>query len=186
MQSGAGEVTGSERFVRGNRQPGQFVGADTSDLSTTIFGSMAEGGGGAGGGPLAGLANLGASRDGNSAGNRGGRTTGRGGGGQRRINYSMGLEVGFDYAQPPQTAVSARIEERLAKMTRIRRYGSLRVTMEGRTATIRGAVASAHEREIVGNLVMFEPGVSLVRNELTVGPPASPAEAPQPPAPPNP
>ena len=70
-------------------------------------------------------------------------------------------------------------------MTRIRRYGPLQVTMEGRTATIRGAVASAYEREIVGNLVMFEPGVSQVQNQLTVGPPAAAADAPLPPASPD-
>ena len=52
-QSGAGEVSGGERFVRDSRQPGQFVGADSGD-ATNFFSQL--GGGGFPGGGLEQLA----------------------------------------------------------------------------------------------------------------------------------
>jgi hypothetical protein len=168
MQTGAGELQGSERFIRGNRQPGQFVGADTGDVSSTIFGSMAGSEAGAAGG-LGGLQNL----IGRAAQDRGalGGPTGRFGGRQSQVTPSLGMVVGFDPPRPAATTVSSQIERRLEKMTQIRRFGPLTVTLEARTATIRGAVATEHERALVGHLVMLEPGVSQVRNEVVVGQP---------------
>ena len=167
--SGAGELTGSERFVRGGRQPGQFVGSDTGDMSQTIFGNAA-GGGNAGGPDLSGLANLA-----NRNANRG--RTGGGQSGQNRVSYSTGLKVGFEYRLPTAPALSSRIEERLAKMSLGEDYGPLEVTLEGRTATIRGVVATRRERDLVGHLVRMEPGISTVENEVTL---PSPSDLPVP------
>jgi hypothetical protein len=176
-QSGAGEVTGNERFVRGNRDATQFVGADTRDTSTTIFGNMANGGnaglGGAGGlQGLQGLNNL-VNRNRNAGQNRpGGNQSDRG-----KANYSIGMEVGFDYPAPDGNTLGSRIEERLARMSQIRGVEPLKVDLEGRTATIRGVVATAHGRDLAVRMVLLEPGISEVRNLVTVWEPTPPSSS---------
>ena len=41
QQSNTGQITGAERFVRGNRTAGQFVGTDTAD--TSFVGALSSG-----------------------------------------------------------------------------------------------------------------------------------------------
>ena len=162
-QQDAGQLQGNERFVRGARQPGEFVGSDQRDVSSTIFGSMA----GNNTGGLSGLQNLISARGARNRGNLGGR----GGGRQSQVMPSIGMELGFS---PPNATTATRIteiERRLESMTQIRRLGRLTVTIEDRTATIRGAVATDRDRVLVGHLVKLEPGVSQIRNEIVVGQP---------------
>ncbi|MHB9080346.1 MAG: hypothetical protein ACYC3X_22965 [Pirellulaceae bacterium] len=42
--------------------------------------------------------------------------------------------------------------------------------MEGRTATLRGEVPSAADRDLAELLLTFEPGISTIQNELRVNP----------------
>jgi hypothetical protein len=62
------------------------------------------------------------------------------------------------------------------------------VSVEGATATLRGEVASERDRTLAERLVLFEPGIDSVRNELKVRSPSKgPAEyLPPPPSPTNP
>jgi hypothetical protein len=54
------------------------------------------------------------------------------------------------------------------------------VTMEGDTAVLRGVAASESERLVLEKLVMLEPGVRQVRNEMVVtAPPAAVRSAPE-------
>jgi hypothetical protein len=165
-QADAGQIQGNERFVRGARQPGQFVGADQGDVSSTIFGSMA----GNNNSGLTGLQNLISARNAQNRGNLGSR----GSGGQRQVLPSIGTELGFTPPRPTTANLMSDIERRLESMPQIRRFGPLAVTIEDRTATIRGAVATDRDRVLVGHLVRLEPGVSQVRNELVVGQPPVP------------
>jgi osmotically-inducible protein OsmY len=57
----------------------------------------------------------------------------------------------------------------------------MEVSVQGATATLRGVVASARDREMAELLVRFEPGISTVRNELTVQQ-ARPREEPRSPS----
>jgi len=45
---------------------------------------------------------------------------------------------------------------------------TIEVSPEGHSATLRGAVPSEHDRQTTELLVMFEPGIQMVVNELTV------------------
>lgn len=45
---------------------------------------------------------------------------------------------------------------------------TIEVSQEGHSAILRGAVPSEHDRQTIALLVMFEPGIQKVENELTV------------------
>ena len=55
-------------------------------------------------------------------------------------------------------------------------WGPASVTMEGRTAVLRGKVATAEDRELAAALTLMEPDVKDVRNELVVDSLATPVE----------
>lgn len=48
------------------------------------------------------------------------------------------------------------------------------VLMQGQTAFLRGSVPTYHDRDLAGRLMLLEPGVDQVKNDLTVGSPNSP------------
>jgi hypothetical protein len=60
--------------------------------------------------------------------------------------------------------------------------GSVNIEMEGQTAVLRGQVATAQDREqdraLVARMLLLEPGISDVRNELTFAPSNDPAAQP--------
>jgi hypothetical protein len=90
-------------------------------------------------------------------------------------NIRVSLQMGF---QPPPVS-PARIEafnQRLVTLPGIRFVGPATVTLEGRTAVLRGMVATAEDRELAEALAMMEPDVRDVRNELEVDPSAARAE----------
>jgi osmotically-inducible protein OsmY len=43
----------------------------------------------------------------------------------------------------------------------------IEVTLQGRTAVLRGGVATPHNRDLAARLALLEPGVDQVQNELT-------------------
>ena len=57
------------------------------------------------------------------------------------------------------------------KIPQVRGSGSVNVAMEGQIAVLRGEVKSQHDRDLIGRMLLLEPGVSDVRNELVVAPP---------------
>ena len=73
--------------------------------------------------------------------------------------------------------------ERLSASPSIRATEPLEVSMAGRTATLRGTVESEHEKQLAGLMLLFEPGISKVQNELAVAPSDSTPSAEPRPAP---
>lgn len=155
----AGQVTGNERFVRGARQPGQFVGSDSRD--TTNFMSQ-----------IAAYSAIqsGLGRNNSNASNVN-RQSGMSGMGNSRVTMPrIQQSVGFDYVPPKAETVDAVLQSRFALSPRLSRIGSIAVRMEGRTAILTGVVATAHDRALAEQLASLEAGVSGVRNELTIVP----------------
>jgi hypothetical protein len=91
-----------------------------------------------------------------------------------RVRY----QVAFDSLPAIAAEASSDVGPRLERMLTERDYAGTQVVVEGRTAILRGTVASAHVRRLVERMVSMEPGVSAVRNELTI---AQSAELPLPP-----
>ena len=80
-------------------------------------------------------------------------------------------------APPIATGPNLRVQTRLARIPQLKERGSVKVEMEGQVAILRGEVQSQHERDLVGRVVLLEPGVADVRNELQVAA-AKPSPAP--------
>ena len=82
--------------------------------------------------------------------------------------YEPRLSVGFPLASRPEVEVSANLDQQVANLTQ--RDPALRVTatVEGRTARLQGTVSSQSDREMLEQLILFEPGISSVQNDLQV------------------
>lgn len=73
-----------------------------------------------------------------------------------------------DVISPLLTDPAQRVQAQLVKTLGTDSPGPIRVTVENRTATLAGAVASAKDRAMAELLVSFEPGIDQVKNELVV------------------
>ncbi|WP_390621871.1 BON domain-containing protein [Crateriforma conspicua] len=60
------------------------------------------------------------------------------------------------------------LETRLQQTVRLASSSPIEVSVQGRTATLRGLVASESEKSMAETLVLFEPGISTVTNQLRV------------------
>ena len=160
----------NQRFIRGNRSVRNFVGADRSEATNFV-----------------GMEQAGAAVQAVRSAVTGLReTVDRSGSVNRPVTppardemYAPRLVVQFDHATPDVAQLREDLSRRLAAM------GSpIEVLVAGRTATLRGTVASAGERDLAAVLVSFEPGISAVQNELKVA--GDRAVSPLPPPPPAP
>lgn len=79
----------------------------------------------------------------------------------------VALRLGFR-PQPVSTARMQTFQTRLTRLPALRFVGPVEVLMEGRTAVLRGKVASEEDRELAEALTKMEPDVQEVRNELEV------------------
>jgi hypothetical protein len=84
---------------------------------------------------------------------------------QIRIPISLGFAPTM---LPTSPVVGARVQARLTRIPQLRDRATVSVEMDGRVAVLRGEVVSSHERELVARLVLLEPGISGVQNELKV------------------
>jgi hypothetical protein len=149
----AGQITGNERFLRNNRQPGQFVGSDSADASN-FFSQLS--------GLTGGQLGRGQNRNDSANNLNNVRMT--------PSKARVQMVPGFTYAGPGGDRVSLALEDRLGRSSRIERLGPITVRIEGRTAVLSGLVATQHDRDLAERVALLEAGVSAVRNELQVAP----------------
>lgn len=126
---------------------------------------------------------------GNNAGGRGGaqgglRSTGNilsqlfGGGNQQtqssRRTLRAPLRVDFDVIRPDNTSVATQLEKRFVNIKPLKGVGNdIQVQVVDRVATLTGTVNTAAEKDMAERITRLEPGISSVRNELTVRPGAN-------------
>ena len=101
----------------------------------------------------------------------------------RQAPYYPKLSIAFPVNRPTAVAQGAELAGRLTQLFPERNGNLIEVLVAGRTATLRGAVASARQRELAEIVARFSPGISQIQNELTVRPPT--AVAPPVPVPPE-
>jgi osmotically-inducible protein OsmY len=162
LQNSSGGLQG--RFLRQNRTGQQFVGSDQGDVNTRILG---------GGQAAAGLNALiqqqlrpqGQQRQRSAQPNQ---TGGQGNRGQQTV-YRVSREAGFT-VQPSLSpaAFSERLTNRVNRSTTIQADTPIEVEVRGRTAILRGSVPSDRARVLAAQLVLLEPGVDQVDNQLEV------------------
>ena len=169
--AGAGQMVGglvnpAARFIRGNRQPGDFVGSDSRDRGGFVGGrdDVNRTGDGMPSGPR--------QRD---LSGRPRRRTGRFGGNdstdqQQRTPVRTTIHVAFEYPQPVSDELSSALADRLNRLSVFRGRVPIEVSVQGDTAILWGEVASEHGRALAGQLARLEAGIWHVRNELVVTP----------------
>lgn len=162
-QQGAGISAGAptgERFVRGNRAPGSFVGADTGDGALNSYSAQAGGAGGLGG-LMGNQMMMQAFRQSQ------GQTQN-----QNKQNAKTTLrtafKVGFESAPVTTSAFTSQLQVRYANLPALMGKSRIEAVMEGDTLVLRGQVQSAAEMELAEDLLSLEPGVGPVRNELEI------------------
>jgi hypothetical protein len=82
--------------------------------------------------------------------------------------YPPRLEISFEHPGLPTGTLSTLLSERLRGCPAIHATAPIEVLLAGRTAIVRGAVASGRDRSLAQQLLLFEPGVSVVQNELKI------------------
>ena len=87
--------------------------------------------------------------------------------------FPAALSMDFDHPMTASTVGLGNLAKRIANARGIKTPAPLQLTVEGRTAILRGAVASEHDRLLVEQVARLEPGIWAVRNELTVGSPGT-------------
>ncbi len=151
MSAGLAQTAG-ERF-----QEGGFVGRDADDVRTS-FDSMS-GGRGPGGMMDMMVENLNEMRDARRR--------------WREQNSQppairVRLQPAFDVPLLPAGQANLEIQTRLTRVMQLRGVGSPQVELAGRTAFLRGTVATARDRALVERIASLEPGVSRVENLVTI------------------
>jgi hypothetical protein len=196
-QQGTAPATGAQamiqrgRFLRLNRSARNFVGSDSADSRGFIGAESADnerlrqaaraaavaGAASAAGASPTGAALLGAAAASGPDAPRPlfPRAQGAEGGPVEPVApaklYPPRLKVDFEYSRPAKEVVGSNLSQLLGSCSRLQCLGPIEVSLTGRTATLRGRVASERDRSLAERLVLFEPGISKVENDLVVGPP---------------
>jgi osmotically-inducible protein OsmY len=171
MNDASGGLQTNARFLRQNRS-GQFVGSDAADIGAAL-GTL--GGAQSGAGGLGGLNNLAQQLRGNNQRQRNMQPNQQGSGQNRAaqqlpFRISRRASVDLSSAAPPAAtaALSAQMSRMLQRSRLVQAESPIQVVVRGRIATLRGTVASDHAREAAARLVLLEPGVDQVDNQLQV------------------
>lgn len=103
--------------------------------------------------------------------------------GRRMFRTPLRLGAGIQAPVVSQQVVSTRLTARLGRLPALKNVGQVVVNLEGETAVLQGVVASDLDRERIARLLLLEPGINDVRNELQVNPQVvPPAAEPEPPS----
>jgi hypothetical protein len=155
---GTGQVSTTDRFIRENRGAGAFVGATAADVQDFV--GAVQGGTGSN----FRIQNLGSGMQRPGGVNQ----PGGGGRGRRATTIRTTLRVAFNHPMLAAGDVSTALSDRLTRLGKIRSSAGLTVEVREGTATLRGVVATRHDREMAEQLARLEAGVWSVKNELTI------------------
>ena len=99
---------------------------------------------------------------------------------QQETTIRAKVSLGFTYVPPSAAVRTERINDLMSRMRLPTAYENVNVVMQGRTAIMRGNVATESEARFVMQLLSLEPGVDEVQNELVLTEqlPATPAVLP--------
>jgi len=154
-----GTFTGTERFLRQNRTTEDFVGAKPAAEPGFVGQQEAATPPPAAAMPAAAEVQVETGPEVNLTQPKTASSTGM---------YRPRLRVDFRFAPRPASQISRALAAQLQRTPAIQPTSPIEVTVEGETVVLRGSVASERQRVLAGNLMLFEPGISKVQNDLTV------------------
>ncbi len=85
--------------------------------------------------------------------------------GPAQRKFRTRVRIGFRPVPISNTKVSEQLSQMLTKTLQA---NGMRVVISERTATLRGNLATHHQRRLAEQLALLEPGISRVRNEIVV------------------
>lgn len=157
-----GTLQGTERYLRRNRRPTDYVGPDLREPRRYVGALQAR----ARGAAPASTEGLTRRVDRSESINRPLPPQQLGTAYYPRLELSLAADSPLSGTDLP----AHRALDTLARSPHLSDSSRIAVSMEGRTAILQGEVLSATEAEIAEILLSFEPGVSEIRNELQVNP----------------
>jgi osmotically-inducible protein OsmY len=176
------------------QQQAGFVGTTSQDIRTQGFVGAAQAGQTTGRQTGSGLSRTGSGLSQTGSGltsgrqtrtTRTNRTATAGGAAARGRGTTTGIRATLRVAfSRPETApgpgrVNNTLVQLLSRSPRVQALSPIQVLVQGRTATLRGVVATDYDRALAEQVTRLEPGISQVRNELVVAvAPAEPELAP--------
>ncbi len=159
-------MQGDERYLRRNRRGGAFVGADAQEAKAFVGAAPAATEEQVP--PAVGDVRLPRANAGTTVVSK-----------PPRVNDPR-LTIGFDVPRAPTVKISEALTLQLKAIPALHPANQIEVLVTGDVATLRGVVASARDRTLAAQLVLFEPGISAVRNDLLVSPlPQDPEQLPR-------
>jgi len=162
-----GELTSEAAIDRGNG----FVGGDSSD-TFNLRNSPTGGTGGTGAASstrgMSGMSGRG------GAGGRGGQMGGGNNSSRNsgRTALRIPFRIGFQMPAVPTTVLKASVQRRITKLPGLKTGNKVVVLIEKETAVLQGTVINSDQADLLAGLMLLEPGVYKVRNELVVKAPA--------------
>ncbi|WP_010585695.1 BON domain-containing protein [Schlesneria paludicola] len=148
-----------QNFLGRNTNTNQFLGRNIQGQGQGLQGNQNNGNRRAGGN---------GNRNNNNPNNQGNQMNGgQNGGGQASQLPPVRPRqmVGFTYSKPQLAAVSTKLEVRLRKMSSLT---DVNMTVEPTgELVLRGQAASRHDAKLAEDMARMEPGVNVVRNEMT-------------------
>jgi hypothetical protein len=96
------------------------------------------------------------------------------GGMQQNRMIRTPLRIGTGVIRAPVGPRVEAFQTRLTRIPSVRNAENVAVSMDGSVVVLQGAVPTERDRELVARLIMLEPGVRDVRNELVVVPDLEP------------
>jgi hypothetical protein len=166
----------SDQLLRSARGANNFVGADSNDNRNFLgYTNSTSGSSNTSNYGPSRLTNsqLGTSRNSNAYTNRSQqRSYGQGSSryGRSTVTPRPTYDLGFDYAGPAAASLNTKLSTRLSSSPALRLGTPVQVSLENGTAVLRGTTRSEHERRLLEQLLLLEPGVRDVDNQLTVSP----------------
>lgn len=157
---GTADKLKSGRFLKGNRDSGDFVGTDAGERREFVGAQEA-----------ADISRVRPSTDGlRVKESREANEQYRSATERRNAMYDPRLVIAFDVNRQSPPAIQAGLQQRLADSRHSRWADTVSVAVRGDTVVLSGKVASSHDREMAELVLMFEPGVAKVENRLAVLP----------------
>jgi len=154
----SGRVTGSERFIRGNRDRNSFVGADQGETQSFVGSQQ----GSTSGVIVSSTAGIEAAVDRTNEINEVLETP------PSRKMYLPKIVLSPELIVGMQTDVKPIVKEQIRKSVNLASLQKIEVLVVNQTAILRGVVSSDKERKLAATLALFEPGIWKVENQLQV------------------
>lgn len=82
--------------------------------------------------------------------------------------YEPKLDVAFLYAPRPADAINANLQSQINRLALGGRSVQVTTFVDGATVRLEGLVGTEDEKALIGQMVLFEPGISAVENDLKV------------------